>query len=380
MSRFLCLLLISVFLSACASDSEVLKPAELTEYRARADIESAWKNNAGSAHPNRSQFFKPYLDSTIIYSVNRSGEVIATLVSDGREKWRKKYDKEFLAGVSGYGNALYVTTFDGSLLAISKEDGELLWSESFSAEALSPPATDGDTLVLHNNDGTILGLSADDGVELWRFSYQKPILTLHGYGRPLIVPGGVLIGLDDGSLVALTLADGKLIWQTQVSRAEGRSEIERLVDVDGEIVIDQQFIYAANYQGKIIQVEPAQGNIIWSRPMSSTSGVSVDEKQLYVTEPDGYVWALDKRTGSSMWKMEKLEGRRITRPVPYEDYLLVGDLDGYVHLLSKFDGSQIARIEVDSSPVVSEAIVSDEGVFVQSLGGVIHKLEITPRQ
>ena len=193
------------------------------------------------------------------------------------------------------------------------------------------------------------------------------------------MPGGVLLGLDDGSLLALTLDEGKEIWKTQLSRAEGRSEVERLVDLDGNIVIDQQYIYAVNYQGKVAQIEPGQGSIVWSRPMTSTSGVSVDKKLLYITEPDGYVWALDKRTGASLWKMEKLEGRRLTRPVPYRDYVVVGDLEGYVHLLSKADGSQVARFDIDSSPIVSEPIVRDENLFIQSRGGVLHQLSVEAR-
>ena len=183
MNRFLSLLTL-VLLGGCASDSTVLPPAELTEYPARADISSAWKNNAGPAQPNGAQLFRPFMTDSAIYTVNRQQELVATSITDGKELWRKVFDVEFLAGVSGNDTSLFATAFDGSLLSINREDGELQWRREMSAEALVPPAATADLLVLHNNDGTILGLSAVDGEERWRYSYKKPVLTLHGYGQP----------------------------------------------------------------------------------------------------------------------------------------------------------------------------------------------------
>lgn len=377
MMRLLLLLGVLV-LSGCASDGDVLEPAELTEYPARAEIKTVWKTNPGGANVNAAEFFVPHLDADAIFTVNRQGEIVRSNKADGEEVWRKSFEVAFLAGLSGTSDTLFATTFEGELLAVKKADGDLRWRREFGVESLAPPATtaNGDTLVLQTNDGMLIGLNVSDGAEIWRYTYQKPVLTLHGYATPLIVPGGVLAGLDDGSLVALTISDGRMIWQSQVSRAEGRSEIERMVDVDGKIVIDQQYIYAVNYQGKLVQLEPQQGKTLWSRDMTSTSGVSVDDKWVYVTEPDGYVWALDKRTGSSMWKMEKLEGRRLTRPVPYRDYVLVGDLEGYVHILSKFDGSLVARSRVDNAPIVSDPIVDGDKLYVQSRAGVLRQLQI----
>jgi outer membrane protein assembly factor BamB len=222
-----------------------------------------------------------------------------------------------------------------------------------------------------------VALNASNGEELWRYKYTLPVLSIHGYSSPLIVPGGVLIGLENGQLLALSIEEGKVIWQTPISRPEGRSEIERLVDVDGVIAIDGQYIYAVDYEGRLVQIEPSKGRIIWSRPLTSISGVSVDSNAVYVTEPDGYVWALDKKTGSSLWKMDKLEGRRLTRPVPISEYLLVGDFEGYLHLLSKFDGSTVGRFEVDASPIVAvPSVVNDNELIVQSRAGVLRKLNI----
>ncbi len=376
MMRSLIISSLIFILSACASDSVVLEPAALLDFKAVAEASTIWKINTGLNKKNKVGFFSPHVDETDLYSSGYQGKVKRIDNKSGKEIWEKDLALNLISGVGGDESQIYVSSTEGHLFALKKETGEIVWQQKFSTESLAPPASDMGILVLRTNDGSIIALKAESGEEVWRQNFPTPALTLHGYSSPLIVPGGVLLGLDDGTLVALSLEKGKAIWKTKVSRAEGRSEIERLVDVDGAIVIDNQYIYAVNYQGKLIQVEPQKGNIVWSRDMTSTTGVGVDEKNVYVSEPDGYIWALDKRTGSSMWKMEKLEGRRLTRPVPFTDYLLVGDVEGYLHLLSKVDGSTLGRIRIDNSPIVSAPIIVNGKVFVQSDSGVIRALDI----
>ncbi len=370
------LLMLISLLIGCASDGEVIEPAELIEFKAIAKADTLWTADVGSARSDSAEHFSPHVDGDAVFAAGYNGQVQRIDRISGKELWARNLKQKLIAGVSGDGSRLYVNSFEGHVFALSKDNGEVVWERQFSSEILAPPAAALDTVVLRTNDGNIIALNAGDGTDIWRYQFQVPVLTLHGYSSPLIVPGGVLLGLDDGNLLALTLQDGKPIWRTQISRPEGRSEIERLVDVDGDIIIDQQFIYAVNYRGKLAQIEPQRGSIVWSREMSSTSGVGVDDKIVYVSEPDGYVWALDKRTGSSMWKMEKLEGRRLTRPVPYEDYILVGDLEGYLHLLSKYDGSTVGRAQIDSSPIIAAPILDGDQVIVLSQGGVLQSLKI----
>ena len=364
--RYLLVPILCVLISACASDGEVLEPAELIEFRASATVDNIWKTETGTARAKGAEFFSPHIDESAVYTAGYKGLVKRTDRIKGKEVWSRELDFTLISGVSGDQSRIYLNSFEGHLLALSKESGELLWQQKFSSEALAPPAAALDRVVLRTNDGFIIALRAEDGEELWRYQIQVPVLTLHGYASPLIVPGGVLCGLDDG----------KVIWQTQLSRAEGRSEVERLVDLDGQIVIDQQFIYAVNYQGRVAQIEPQQGNIVWSRPLSSVKGVAVDDSMVFVVEPDAYLWALDKRTGASMWKLEKLEGRYLTRPLAFMDYVLVGDLEGYLHVLSKFDGSTVARFQIDNSAILTAPQVLDETVYVQSSGGVVRALDI----
>ncbi len=359
----------------CASDGDTLKPRDLVAFKAVVDVKPVWKSKIDSTS-KEAVSFRPYIDDDSVYFAGTNGQLKKVNRKSGKDIWRVEFDEQLLAGVSGNNKYVYLTSFEGHLFSISKVDGSVFWKKKFSSELLRPPAATSEVLVARTLDGNVYALEVEDGAERWRFEVPVPILTLHGYGRPLIVPGGVLLGLDNGYLLALSLEDGRTIWQTQISRAEGRSEIDRLVDVDGDVVIDQQYIYATSYSGRLVQVEPGKGSIIWSRPMNSTETVAVDGAHIYVTEPDGYIWALNKNTGSSMWKSEKLEGRRLTGPLAFDDYVLVGDLKGYLHILSKSDGQTLGRYRIDNEPIVSTPVLRDKTVYTLSRGGVLRAIEL----
>ncbi len=372
---------IFIFLLAivgCSSKGDTLKPAKLLEFDRSVETSIRWKINTDLTRESTAESFIPLIEKQSLYVSGAEGKVKHFNSESGQLLWETDLKESLVSGVSGDNQRVYVNSQEGYLFALSKESGTIIWKKKFSSESFAAPAAANGMVILRSNNGDIIGLKAIDGEEVWRRQYNVPILTVHGYSTPLVVPGGVLLGLDDGSLLALTLEEGKVIWKTQVSRPQGRSEIERLVDVDGPIAIDDQFIYAVSFQGKIIQVEPQKGSVVWSRDMTSTSGVSVDLDMVYASEPDGYIWALDKRTGSSMWKMEDLEGRGLTRPVPFTDFLLVGDAEGYLHFLSRNDGSTVGRIRVDNSSIVAPPIVHNGVIFVQSSDGVIRAMEVAP--
>ena len=120
------------------------------------------------------------------------------------------------------------------------------------------------------------------------------MLTLRGTSSPAVLRGGVIAGFANGKVAALTLANGFQIWETSISIPQGRSELERLVDVDANPVIVGDTVYVVSFQGKIAIIDLRSGNLGWSRDMSSYTGLGVDYSQVYVTDEDSNVWALSR--------------------------------------------------------------------------------------
>ncbi|MDO6459819.1 outer membrane protein assembly factor BamB [Granulosicoccaceae sp. 1_MG-2023] len=361
-------------LAGCGGNDAVLKPVPLTDIRSQVGVDSDWKVGSEGARSDSAERFRPYLDESFAYLAGHDGSVSAVALDNGKQAWETGLDVPLLRGVSGDASRVYVTTLDGEVIALGKAEGEVLWRQSFSSEVLAAPAASPSMLVVRTNDGYIYGLSPDDGSEVWRQQFQVPVLTVQGYATPLIVPGGVLTGLDDGTVVALSLTDGRLIWRTQVARPDGRSEIDRLVDVDGPLSIDQQYIYAASYQGQLVRIEPQQGRISWSTPVSSTTGVSTNADKAFVSTSESHVLAVDKQSGAVLWETAALEGRHLTRPVPVEGAVIVGDLEGYIHWLDEDNGELIGRYRLDNSPVMAAPVVRDDAIYLLSRDGVLRKI------
>jgi len=213
----------------------------------------------------------------------------------------------------------------------------------------------------------------------WTYSFDVPSLTLRGNSKPVVVPGGVLAGLDNGKVVALGEKNGRPLWDTTVAPPKGRSPIERMVDIDGALGAGHGVLYAATYQGKIAQIEPKQGHIGWSRDLSSYAGLDVDDQRVYVTDADSNVRALDPDTGTTLWRQDKLAHRRLTAPItiPGTDYLAVGDLAGYVHILSRADGHIVARMGLGGFGIMADPVpLSDGRIAVQTQGAHVFVLNV----
>lgn len=308
----------------------------------------------------------PVLLDDQLFAASSDGKVRKLNPATGKTLWVRDLQVTLTSGVAGDSTALYVADLDGKLYALQREDGKLLWEYAMSSEVLAPVAAGFGYLVARSADGRVTGLKAEDGSELWSNTYNPPALTLHGYSQPLLLPQGVLIGLDDGKLVALALKTGKTLWESELSYPSGRSEIERLVDIDADILIDNRYIYAVNYQGRLAQIEPARGRQTWSVDLSSIAGMSQNKTRLFVTDSTDRVVAVNKETGEIVWEQTQLTGRKLSRPVLLEKVVAVTDLEGYVHLLSLDDGSLVGRTRAGKDAVGVAPVADGSRLIVQS--------------
>jgi outer membrane protein assembly factor BamB len=226
-------------------------------------------------------------------------------------------------------------------------------------------------------DGRLFGLAAADGKRLWVYERSEPALSLRGTDTPVMVADAVVAGFASGKVVALRLKDGGAMWEATVSQPRGRNEIERLVDVDVPPLVFGDAVYAASYQGKLAALNPRTGAVLWSRDVSTYSGLTSDGNNLYLTDDKSNVLAFDRRTGASLWKQEGLRGRRLNGPVVYGDAVVVADAEGYVHWLARDDGRFVARYSLGGGPIRAPAIVGGDTLFVSNASGTLAALQLT---
>ena len=371
---------LAVLLSGCGtigdSISEMTKgkdnavpPTPLTDIQSSLSVSTNWSRNVGKGGNLNFINLKPILADGQIFVASRDGTVVAIDASNGDVRWEVDTDTRLGAG-PGVGDALVlVGSSEGEVIALDITSGKEMWRSRVTSEVLSVPTAAAGVVVARAIDGRLFGLSSIDGERIWTYDRTVPALTLRGSSSPVIAGGLVVYGSDSGKLSALSLKEGLPLWEKTVAFPSGRSELDRIVDIDANPLVVNGVVYAASYQGRIIAMDLETARTIWSRDLSSSSDMSVDRRNLYVTDAEGNVWALDRRSGASLWKQDKLQYRFVTGPIVIDDYVVVSDFEGYQHWLSTDDGHFVARINTDSSGVASTAITDGQQVFSYSQSG-----------
>jgi outer membrane protein assembly factor BamB len=186
---------------------------------------------------------------------------------------------------------------------------------------------------------------------------------------PIVVGGTIIVGFDTGKLMALELSSGNTEWEAMISPPSGRSDLERLSDLDGQLQAVGQDVYASGYQGRVASLAVESGQILWAREISTFVGVGADWNNVYVAADSGELVALLRRNGGDVWRTDALLRREPTAPVSFGLSVAIGDFDGYVHFFSNIDGSPVARVRVGKGKISNAPIVIGDRLYVQSESG-----------
>jgi outer membrane protein assembly factor BamB len=354
------------------------EPSELVDFEPTVTVRTVWQRQVGSGAGKVFLKLRPAIDGDRVYAATRDGRVRAFDARTGDSIWDTDTDSP-LSGGPGIGDGLVLLgTSDGEVLALNEKDGVVKWRARVSSEVLSAPGAQDGIAVARTIDGKLFGLNTADGTRVWVYDRTAPVLTLRGTSSPALAEGAAVAGFDNGQVVAVALANGQALWETRVAVPKGRTELERMVDIDADPIIDGQTVYTVTYQGQIAALKLFSGDVIWRRDMSSHAGLGVGPKNVYVTDDLSHVWALDRSNNASMWRQSKLEARRLSPPAVFGQFVVVGDLEGYVHWLRKDDGQFAARVRVDSSSIVAAPVATAFAVYVYGSGGELAALQVAP--
>ena len=378
MKRLPLILLLAGMLGGCSSMSGYLggednaePPAKLEKLQDPVALKRLWSARIGVGYDSQFVRLVPAVSDEYLLAADRKGRVAAYAAGSGKRLWEIRTDAPISAGPGVGDDLVLLGTSDARILALALEDGELLWETNVSSEVLSVPQIDRGVVVVQSIDGNVTGLDAADGRQLWIYDRDVPVLTLRGTSTPAVGYGAVIAGFASGKVAALTIDQGFVAWETSVAVPKGRSEIERMVDIDGDPVIMGGAVYVVTYQGRVAVIDAQSGNLGWTRDLSSYAGLGVDFAQVYITDQDSNVWALTRDSGGSVWKQDKLSNRSLTAPTPINNYVDVGDFEGYVHLLSRYDGHIAGRIKIDSKGVSARPLVVGDVMYVYGNGGTL---------
>nr|WP_287460585.1 outer membrane protein assembly factor BamB [Accumulibacter sp.] len=346
------------------------KMAELQPIQASVEARVLWSDGVG-----RSEDYTlvPAIVGSTVYAAARDGTIVR--LDDGQPAWRIKAEVPLSGGVGADARMLVVGTAKGEVLAFSAFDGSPLWKAKASSEVVAPPALSSNVVIVRTVDHRLAAYDASDGKRRWLYQRPSTPLSLRVTAAPLIVEKYVFVGFPGGKLMAVSLDNGAPLWEGTVALPKGATELDRVADVTSAPVIDGRMICAAAFQGRIACFDLGNGSLIWSREISSAAGLGVDSRYVYVSDDKGAVHALDKASGASLWKQDKLFLRRLTAPQPLRSMVVVGDAKGVVHFLSRDDGSFVARLESDGSPIRAPLQRLGNSLLTQTSKGSVLAIE-----
>ena len=370
--RFCLLLISAVLITACGDDDNTEPPAELTPFENTHYLNLQWSTGTDDSIDAQYLFIEPLLLRDRIVTAGREGTLNVYRLEDGKELAEIKLRIPLSGGVGGTEDIWLVGSRNGELIAVDSSSEDILWRTRVPSEILAPPRVYNRKIVLvRTADGQILGVDINTGKINWNYSKAIPALTLRGSSAPVLSRTHFYAGLEDGRMIAMSPIDGEVAWDIAITVPEGRSEIQRLVDIDGKSELYGRVLYASSYHGRIAALDVTRGQILWARTFSSNTGVSVSTDAVYSTDDRSHVWALDRNNGATLWKQDKLQARNLTRPVIYQDFLVVGDFEGYLHVMSRFDGRFVARTRVASDGILVPPIVDGDRLLVLTRGGYL---------
>lgn len=346
-------------------DTKKLGP--LPEIRQEAIVQPAWRVTVGKAGMG----FSPSVAGEFVNAAAPDGTLLRIDGRNGRLLWKVETGKPLSGGVGASPTLVVVGTEKGEVLAYTP-DGKAAWQARVSSELLGPPVVGESTVAVWTGDGRIYGLAAADGKTRWVHQRTIPPLIVRTSGGGVLHREALFTGTPGGKLVALDMLTGNVGWEGNVATPKGATELERIADITSLPAADERLACAVAYQGRLACFDPIRGGLEWSREISSLVGLARDEDRLYVTDDRGSVHALDRSTGASIWRQDKLAARRPGGPQVMGDYVGVVDGEGILHIMDAFDGTLVDRIATDGSPSTAQPVRFGDGILWQSQAGYVY--------
>ena len=349
------------------------KPAELPVLTNAQSVKVLWSASIGAAE---GFFFSPIMVGDGVYAASRAGNVTRLDTASGQSKWRVSLGKRISSGVGGDATLVVLASEDGEVFALDAQSGVVKWRARVSSEVLAQPKVGEGLVLVRSADSKIFAFGVEDGKRRWVYQRPAAALIVRSPVGLTIHLGSAYAGFSGGKLAAISLANGASRWEATVSLPKGATELERVTDIVGDPSAQGREVCAAAYQGRVACYDAQNGNQLWSREMSTLTGVAFDARYAFVSDDKGAVHALDRNNGRSVWKQDRLAHRQLSLPLPLGTEIAVGDLQGYVHFLARESGTFLARFATDGSALRAAPIRLPEGLLVQTQSGGLYALSL----
>lgn len=376
---------------------DLTEPSPLVKFDPEVDLDRLWRAGVGDGLGKKYLRLSPAVVADRVIAADGYGNVEAFDRFSGKRVWRINFheldsgfldainfidrrDPSFVSGGVGVGGGLVLlgTTF-GEVVALSAADGSLAWRAPVDTEIVSVPSHSRGLVFTQSINGRLLALDEDNGDIMWTYDNQVPILTLRGTASPVVDGDVVYAGFANGKIIAVRAQNGEPIWEHRVMLPEGRSELDRMVDVDTRPLVSGATLFAAAYQGRVKSLSRRDGRARWEHEISTYLDLAEGYGQIYVIDDEDVVHAIDQASGEIAWVQESFKRRHLGPPIAFSNYVVFGDDEGYLHVIAQRDGRLLGRRKLDGDGIRSAMIVADGTLYVLGNSGSLQAIDIKLR-
>ncbi len=364
-------IVVALLVSACSSDDVRPPPAELEDFTASVTFRELWSTGVGAGSGERLPDLRPFVSGSQIWTSDNEGDVYAIDLETGDELAYFELERNIMAGPVGKPDRLYLVDDSGVLICLDTTTGELRWTRQLSSEAVVLPVVEDGKVVVLTVDGRIAAYGDEDGLLRWDYRVaNEPALTLRGAAYPVVFRSSLIFGLSDGRVISLSLSSGELLWERRVASPRGRTELERLVDIDSDLLLQDNRLLSVAYQGRLVELRPYDGEVVWGTDASSYSNLALHRDGLVLSSPEGDLIAYRSRSGEELWRSDVLSYRYLEAPVVWGDHVLVPDFEGYVHAFTIVEGKLAGRFRPgDDEGIRAPMLVQGDRLLILSNDG-----------
>ncbi|MFW1678449.1 outer membrane protein assembly factor BamB [Pontibacter sp. JAM-7] len=364
--------LVCLLLAGCGffgDGGDAIKPSPLVDFEPQKQVKVLWSVNVGEGLGSKYQQIQPVVGEDAVYATDVEGNVFAYRRDSGELIWQQSLQQTIVGGVGAGFGQLAVAAENGEVIVLNAEDGTELWRATLNSESIVPAQFNKEIVVFQVITGNLVAFNAQTGQRLWTFDTQIPGLTLRGTSSPIVAADVTFAGFANGKFIAIDNNKGVELWDVRVALPEGRSELERLVDIDARALLVDKTLYVNSFQGRLVAINPFRAEILWSKDISSHRAMASGFGNIYVSEANDAVQAFDLGSSASVWQQTQLANRQITAPTVLGNAVAVGDSEGYIHFMSQVDGSFVARHRIDSYGLSGAPVSSDDVLYMMSDNG-----------
>lgn len=362
-----------VLLSGCSLFGKKTgnEPVELVSFEQTVKLKTAWRTDVGAGQGEGLTRLTPAIDGETMYTVDHKGRITALNRLKGKKLWQAKTREEISGGISVDSGLLFVGNSSGELIALSSEDGSELWRKQLSSEILSIPRSNGTVVAVQTMNGRLYALDARTGNQLWFYESPPPVLILRGTPSPVVTDNAIYAGFSNGRLMAFNPQNGLILWEQRVAMPQGRSELERMVDIHASPVLHEGILYVATFQGRVSAVARGTGSSVWAQDTSTAEDFVVANGRLFLSQSDGQINCYNSATGELVWTNDQMLRRGLGAPQVFGKYVAAVDFKGYLHVMDQADGQFVARTRVDRKGASASMLTDGEMLYVYGNKGEV---------